>query len=62
MCCTPAATAALYLTYCPLCESFTGPAPLPLTDAEQDTGEHDHDRHHGEPTAEIHRVTEEANR
>jgi hypothetical protein len=61
MCCTPAASAAMYLAYCPLCESFTRPALLPLADAEQGAGEHDHDRHHGEPTAEIHRASEEGN-
>lgn len=59
MCCPPATDPApLFLAYCPACESFPRPALLPLAEAGQAAGEHDHDRHHGEPTATVHRATE----
>ena len=52
-------TTALYLAYCPACECFARLALAPLADTEQTAGEHDHQHHQGEPTATVHRATEE---
>ena len=49
-----------FVAVCSTCDLFTGPLSLP--DAEQIAGEHDDDRHHGEPTATVHRARWEPSR
>jgi hypothetical protein len=36
------------------CQAYNG--PLTIAGADQAAAEHDHDRHHGEPTATVHRA------
>jgi hypothetical protein len=58
MCCPACLPEYVFLAVCLICQEYAG--PLPVAEADQAAAEHDHDRHHGEPTATVHRARVEA--